>query len=239
METKFRLKKQNQETAARARKMNRVAQRLLNEKINILEVHYLRTYKQIYKEMQSVESDLKEINSEKQNLRDPLPDIVQPVSQKSVDSSTRTDTNANVKSAVSKNQQCKCRFGVNNTAGPCKMFPCYLPYSYNSIGYQAHSNNFSILSNYEELAHHSLSIRPSSAHVFIEEHQSEDRFSSRKKSQKLSARAREIGLQQIIGQMRAKNLKNKPKNWQTNYGTPISRRSLSKPVIAVSDIFVS
>ena len=52
---------------------------------------------------------------------------------------------------------------------------------------------------------------------------------------RISVQDRERGLQQLVKEMKERNRKLKPRDWATNYGEPLPRRMLLKPVTHVSE----
>ena len=55
-------------------------------------------------------------------------------------------------------------------------------------------------------------------------------------SPRTSVQERLRGLRQLVGELRAKNEEKRPRDWAVNYGDPVSRRLLRKPVVAVSEV---
>lgn len=237
---KFRLEKKKQHAALKVKKTNKVAHKLLENKISCLKNDFNRETKQLTKQTRFIEKELKEINSEEHtDNKLVLPPLT--VSSSTTLSTSTTSVRTADEQPISENSQTDehcptCRFGTYKNI-QCTHFPCYLPKTYHTIGFQLKPKSYSVLSNYKELLRRSHELRPttrgnSRADICLEESEKEHR------SPRLTARDKERGLKQLIKEMRDKNEKNRPPNWATNYGKPLPRRMVLKTVVPIENSII-
>lgn len=118
-----------------------------------------------------------------------------------------------------------CRY-VALSQLPCHHFPCVRPATYNTFtGYQRSvvaRVNASVSNNYS-------SSEPGQREMSTKEDDLEGHTSPR-----TSVRERLRGLRQLVHEMRARNEGKRPHDRCVNYGQPLSRRLLRKPVVPIS-----
>ncbi|KAK6183220.1 hypothetical protein SNE40_010743 [Patella caerulea] len=124
-----------------------------------------------------------------------------------------------------------CRYVLRKKETQCMYFPCRLPETYHSIGFQSRPVEYNALSNYEELSHRSRVVLPlKPAPVSGNFNVAVDKAVA---TPRISVKDRIRGLNQYVKEMKARNEKSKPKDWAIRYGEPIPRRLLFKTVIPV------
>ncbi|KAL8590110.1 hypothetical protein ACOMHN_034341 [Nucella lapillus] len=149
----------------------------------------------------------------------------------------------------------KCRFQASHLH-PCPYFPCKRPDSYHRLKVSDVPDIAPLRMELDKIQPKSLnpnsasspptpdplsifSIAPgtsdgkttrSSTSSARERCQADDHASPR-----TSVHERLRGLRQLVRELRMKNEEKRPRDWAVNYGDPMSRRLLRKPVIPVSD----
>ena len=148
-----------------------------------------------------------------------------------------------------------CRFGASSPLSPCRHFPCSTPRTYHSFmsdirdplpmadreTVSTRSQTPALFSN----SFVSLSDSPSSPFSSLT---AEGKASGRTRSAvsqirqpdghispRTSVQERLRGLRQLVQELRAKNEEKRPRDRAINYGEPVSRRLLRKPVVPVSE----
>ena len=215
----------------RLRKINRVHERLLEGKIQILRTSFTKAAKQLKKETKQLKEQIKE---RKPVIIFPQIDYATPslvgsrIGSKLDDRSSRPGT---------RESACQsCIFGTQNSQ--CKHFPCYLPVTYNSLRFHTRPQTYSVVSNYDNLLRRCHDRRPVTSMDVREEAENiptvEDILRTTPMA-RVSIQEKERGLQQLVKEMKQKNEKTKPRDWATNYGAPVPRRMLSKPAVPVEN----
>ncbi|KAK3094102.1 hypothetical protein FSP39_024153 [Pinctada imbricata] len=232
------LQKQEQRKASRARKLNNVAKSQLSETLTSIEYLYEKQRKETRRATRAIEDEIERMKEEERNSSQPLlPPVTKPNTPPPMPTPSplrlhKKDTTESPAGCVS------CRFNKNKH---CRYFPCYLPLSYHCMGHQSSEKSFTILSTYDDLLSRCADARPPS-HVRAQmaAQEARDRENSTfSKHQRASVKDKERGLKIIIQHMKSRNYeKNKPREWVTNYGAPLPRRLLLKPVIPVSESLV-
>lgn len=143
------------------------------------------------------------------------------------------------------NSQQACRFRALSPLSPCPYFPCRRPLSYHYlkastipdvVQLQVSPEQNPTNSPANDLHAPTSTSSPSgktsrTCTPSIRDARQKDGYLS----PRTSINDRLKGLRQLVREMREKNEETRPRDWTTNYGDPVSRRLLRKPVVAVSD----
>ena len=228
------IQKQDLKKKTRTRKMNFVARNQLEGTLCSIENLFQKQRKQQRIETRRIEDEIRKLEHDNSNLTQlSLPPVSQDKPRftppKTPDRVRRSDTNENL---ATTSGCVHCKFNNNKH---CRYFPCYLPVSYHSMGNKAKEKSFTILDRYDEFLSRCAKVRPAS-NVRAREAEEQRKDEELKKPSRVSVKDKERGLKNLIQQMRARNdEKYKPREWVTNYGNPLPRRMLLKPVIPVSE----
>lgn len=229
MDKALRFEKRNQESAMRLRKINSVAEKLLEGKLQVLKTDFFRTRQQIKREVTVLREELKEINQPTV-----LPKIH--ISAPSlVGSSYEKILRETPSPPGTQESACQsCLYGTQQSE--CKHFPCFLPVTYNSLGFQNRPQTYSVVNDYDKLIKRCRTRRPTTKMEVREQAEnipSVEEILETPPMARVSIREKERGLKQLVKEMKERNEKTKPRDWATNYGAPMSRRVLLKPVVPV------
>ena len=229
MDKALKFEKRKQESAMRLRKINSVAEKLLEGKIQILRTDFIRTKQQLKKETNILREELNDYNQQTVFPRIGLsaPSLVGSRCENRLrETQSRPGT---------KETSCQsCIYGTQQTQ--CKHFPCYLPVTYSSLGFQSRPQTYSVVNDYDKLLRRCRDRRPVTKMEVREEAGNIPSFEEIIKTPpmaRVSIQEKERGLKQLVKEMKERNEKCKPRDWATNYGAPISRRVLLKPVVPV------
>ncbi|XP_050404430.1 uncharacterized protein LOC126820481 [Patella vulgata] len=290
-----RLNKKNHEAAVRARRMNKSARRLLDDRIHKIEASQKQKTKSLDRNTESVATILQELSETARSrysdgtdspitwdedfclpsfrdktTEDPkIPDQTEKIKvvKRNLEKREKTETHVinpnkdlneklkTVKShshrpkwksektheeeqrsknditAISHFKPTPCRYVLRKKETPCMYFPCRLPETYHSIGFQSRPVEYNTLSNYKELSHRSRIVLPlKPAPVSGNYNVAVDKTIA---TPRISVKDRIRGLNQYVKEMKARNERSKPKDWAIRYGEPIPRRLLLKTVVPV------
>ena len=120
---------------------------------------------------------------------------------------------------VDKKHQHICRFNIKN--GNCTHFPCKLPNEYNGLGFAINQNRDEAQDRFK--TSNQLS---SKARERLIQHLENESVRRPLKSSADQTSKREKALRMFVAEMRLRSEAGRPKDWVTNYGTPVSRRKL-------------
>lgn len=225
MDKGLKIQKRKHAATVRLRKMNDVYERLLDEKIRLLDTNLSSVEKELKKETRFIKDEIKEY---KPVIQLPRIDSATPVESRSssrLSGKSRLETICNT-----------CMFDPSNTNLRCRHFPCFLPATYNSIKFTTKPPTYSVLSNYKQLLQRCKDLRPSTSSIRQHEQKEEDDVDSsayESHPPRTSVKEKIRGLKQLIKEMKERNEKTKPRDWAINYGDPMPRRIILKPVKTV------
>ncbi|XP_060068446.1 uncharacterized protein LOC132548597 [Ylistrum balloti] len=231
MDRKYNLTKRKHAAVNKFKQINKVARTNLDSQLNSMKTSFAKRERQMVKERRAIEQELTLIKVDRKlppiQNQDPVSDEPQtPISQ------------SESEELVIPVLKCdECRFGISKTR--CTNFPCFLPKTYTSIGYQMTSRSYSSLPNYQEMLGYSQGLRPPTR-VKQERRsfETEQEVTNKHKTPRVSVEDRERGLRQLVKEMRERNEKNKPRDWAINYGQPLPRRTILKPIMFSSSLVV-
>lgn len=130
-----------------------------------------------------------------------------------------------------------CLFEPGNSQLRCRHFPCYLPQTYNSLGMFEKPQTYSVVGNYKQLLSRCKDLRPPTSKTrtvrqrpVVEENND---FDDASHAPRTTVKEKIRGLRQLVKEMKEKNEKTKPRDWAINYGDPVPRRFILKPVKSV------
>ena len=123
----------------------------------------------------------------------------------------------------------KCKFCDNGT--PCYSFPCYIPTTYNSLGFDINLNRHNSLDRFITSSQTSADVRDKLLAAL-----EEDSVRRPLKCDLNRISERERGLKRVIEDMRLRNIARKPVDYSVHYGAPISRRRLTKVPPSSTDV---
>lgn len=231
MDKSLKLEKRKQESVVRLRKINSVAEKLLQGRIQILRTDFFKKRKELKKETSHLREELKEYDQEIV-----LPRIGISAPDHSLVGSRRESSLRETPSRPgTQESSCQsCIFGTQTSQ--CKHFPCYLPVTYSSLGFQNRPQTYSVVRDYPKLLRRCRDRRPITKMEVREEAEnipSVEEILKIPPMARVTIREKERGLQQLVKEMKERNEKSKPRDWATNYGAPVSRRVLLKPVLPV------
>ncbi|ESO84498.1 hypothetical protein LOTGIDRAFT_236275 [Lottia gigantea] len=229
MDIVSRLNKQNHRVALQARRLNNAAKQLLDKKMAKLEDKYERRFKALEKETECV---LQELQDAPKTCRIP-----------SACSSAAWDEDFQLPSFRDKQDSSKgwsgfksepvctsCRYSSRKKKSECKYFPCHLPETYETLGFQSYPTPYTCLSNYEALSHRSCPVTSAATKSVTLLRNTNGSTTSR-----LTTKDKMRGLGVYIKGLRAKNEKKKPQAWEVRYGEPIPRRLLLKTAVPINN----
>ncbi|KAL4238705.1 hypothetical protein ACF0H5_003412 [Mactra antiquata] len=221
MDKSLKILKRKQAASIRLRKMNDVYDRLLEGKLKLLSSDFSNLSKELKKETQSIKE---EISDNPPKSRFPRIDSVTPSAPSRQPSSTNGRGHG-------ENVCQSCLFDPANTTGRCKHFPCFLPMTYNSIGVFPKPQTYSVVSNYKQLVQRCGDLRPpTSKRQTIIEESAEVNTEQESRAPRTNVKEKIRGLKQLVKEMKERNDKTKPRDWAINYGDPLPRRVILKPV---------
>lgn len=122
------------------------------------------------------------------------------------------------KMADTKDQH-RCRFINSNRS--CAHFPCRLPHEYNGLGFAINPHGKEAPDRFQ--TSNQLS---SKARERLIQHLENESVRRPLKSSVDQTSKREKALRMFVAEMRLRSESGRPKDWVTNYGTPVSRRKL-------------
>ena len=228
MDKAVKFEKRKQESAMRLRKINSVAEKLLEGRIQILKTDFVRTRQQLKKETQVLEDELKEINQPiiLPRLHASSPNLIGTSYEHSL-------CETPISRPGTRDSPCQsCMYGTQQTK--CQHFPCFLPVTYSSLGFQDRPQTYSVVNDYDKLLRRCRDRRPMTRMEVREmagNIPSVEEILETPPMARVSIKEKERGLKQLVKEMKERNEKSKPRDWATNYGAPMSRRVLLKPVV--------
>ncbi|XP_046555906.1 uncharacterized protein LOC124265164 [Haliotis rubra] len=225
MDIQKRLQRKNHQAALQARRMNKTARRLLQDKIGILESSYKKQEKLLCRETKSLEQELRSCNGTTSTS------LQHPATVHSLNHSPSQNIVSDLR--VTPGCGSQCRFHA--MPSQCRYFPCQRLSTYHSIGF-----------NIRAPSGQSVEPGTSKAYIFLggvaleEDNVVSSRdigclAPSTHVSPRNSIQDRERGLRQLVREMKQRNNQQRPRAWAVNYGNPMSSRQLLKPVVPVSD----
>lgn len=222
MDKSLNILKRKQAATVRLRKMNDVYNRLLEDKLRCLDNNFTHVARELSKEKRFIQEEIKDYRPV---LRLPSIDSATPVDSRSASRlSCRSQTDRICQS---------CLFDSTNTSSRCRHFPCFLPVTYNSIGFTTKPVTYSVVGNYHQLLQRCRDVRPATSKTNqttdITEHNIDDQSHPPRTTVKEKIR----GLKQLVKEMKERNEKTKPRDWAVNYGDPMPRRIILKPVKSI------
>ncbi|XP_062587225.1 uncharacterized protein LOC134248857 isoform X2 [Saccostrea cucullata] len=230
MDRNTKMHKREQMSSRRTKKLLSVAKIQLERQLKTLNKHYLRESREIERETTFIEDKVKRMEDNQVSRLPPetphrkspeLPVLPRP---RFLGCSTPS------KSDLSLGGRGECLY-CNDSR--CHYFPCYLPVTYHAIGINEREKSFSVLRNYDTLLSRCSKVRPPSRKSMFDEQNELPKLSL--PHARISIHDRERGLQQLVKEMKDRNRKLKPRDWATNYGEPLPRRIVLKPVTHVSE----
>lgn len=235
MDRQSKMRKRDQMASQRTRKLHRVAKIQLDGQLKILKKNFLRESKELERETTFIADQVKKMDGK--NVISNLPhDLRTPEKKPSklpvLSRPTYLACSSPSKSDLSLGGgKGECLYCNENR---CHFFPCYLPITYHSLGVIQREKSFSVLKNYDTLLSRCSKVRPPSRKSIFENESEKDQMLPTVGA-RISVQDRERGLQQLVKEMKERNRKLKPRDWATNYGEPLPRRMLLKPVTHVSE----
>ncbi|XP_021361762.1 uncharacterized protein LOC110455747 isoform X2 [Mizuhopecten yessoensis] len=229
MDRKYNLTKRKHTAVNKLKQINKVARTNLECQLNTMKTSFAKRERQMVKEKRAIEEELTLIKVDRK-----LPPIrnQDPESDLPMSPVARSESDEFVIPVLKCDE---CRFGISKRR--CKNFPCFLPKTYTSIGYQMTSRSYSSLPNYKEMLGYSQGLRPPTrAKQTRITPEQEHEVVNKHKTPRVSVEDRERGLRQLVKEMREKNVKNKPREWAVNYGKPLPRRTILKPILLSSNV---
>lgn len=216
MDKGLRILKRKQAATMRLRKMNDVYDRLLEDKLKLLDTHFSHVTKELTKETRSIKEET---------------DVSMPIFQLPlIENSLPVESHSagTLSGRSQSDQTCQsCMFDPSNSTMRCRHFPCFLPVTYNSIGFAAKPHTYSVVGNYQQLFQRCRDVRPATSKT--QQHKTED-FQQESRAPRTTVKEKIRGLKQLVKEMKDRNEKTKPRDWAINYGEPMPRRIILKPV---------
>lgn len=131
-----------------------------------------------------------------------------------------------------------CLFDPSNSRLRCKHFPCCLPNTYNSLGMFPKPQTYSVVGNYRQLLARCKDFRPPTSKTRthtpkIERDNGDAEIDEESHAPRTTVKEKIRGLKQLVKEMKERNEKSKPRDWAVNYGDPVPRRVILKPVKTV------
>lgn len=221
MDKGLKILKRKQAASIRLRKMNDVYDRLLEGKIRLLNTNFSNVSKELKKETRSIKE---EIVDSPCRLQFPRIDSATPSVPSRQPSSINGRSNPDKICAT-------CLFDPANTSGRCRHFPCFLPMTYHSISMYPKPQSYSVVKNYKQLAQRCSDLRPpTSKRRKITAEAQEATHDEDSRAPRTTVKEKIRGLKQLVKEMKERNDKTKPRDWAINYGDPVPRRVILKPV---------
>ncbi|XP_041354598.1 uncharacterized protein LOC121372361 isoform X3 [Gigantopelta aegis] len=242
MDMQSRLQRKKQDSAMKLRKIDKTANRILDRKLGDMETTFEKEARVRFKEYKKLQYELAESDRENDGVLH-LPHLLQmspDLSPDEFEEDMNTPRSARGSpfhragtSSACKNC-CSCRFHCSPRRHRCVFFPCSIPSTYHSIGYNIHPPPKSVLEDYGfEVFRNSDGVpisKISGQDVGDDEDVEDD---AQRKSPRCTVKERLRGLRQLVKEMKERNERNRPRDWAVNYGQPVSRRQLLNPVIPV------
>ena len=229
MDKSLKILKRKQAATLRLRKINTVHERLLEGKIRILSTSFEQLRRELKKETQSLRAEMEETKPALQlpGIDSAKSSIGESRSQSRLSENARVSRSTSQESGVCNT----CHYDPTNTER-CKHFPCYLPVTYNSIGFITKSPSYSNTGNYKRLLQRCRDLRPPTSQVQPEVKVSDNTFSDlyESKAPRTTVKEKIRGLKLLVKEMKERNEKTKPKEWAVKYGEPTPRRFILKPL---------
>lgn len=233
MDKSLKLLRRKQTTNVRLRKMNSVHERILENKIRSLNINLSQVTKELRKEANNLKEEIKEYHPSDVSLPK-INTVTQSttVSRASSRTSRASESRSSCRS-VSQEQTChSCYYNPASSGGRCLHFPCFLPFTYNSLGIVPKHKTYSVLSNYRKFLQRCKDVRPATSKPIIhdDDTKSDDVTDYESRAPRTTTKEKIRGLKILVKEMKERNEMNKPRDWATNYGDPLPRRVLLNPV---------
>lgn len=217
MDKGLKIIKRKQAAMLRLHKMNDVYDRLLEDKLKLLDTNFSHVTKELTKETRSIKEEI---------------DVSKPVFQlPRIGPSVPVESHSagNLSGRSQSDQTCQsCMFDPSNSTVRCRHFPCFLPVTYNSIGFSVKPQSYSVVGNYQQLFQRCRDVRPATSKTL--QHKADDIIQQESRAPRTTVKEKIRGLKQLVKEMKERNEKTKPRDWAINYGEPMPRRIILKPV---------
>lgn len=223
------MRKRNQMASLRTRKLHRVAKIQLDGQLMNLNKLFMRESKELDRETTFIEDEVKKMEEKNQVTtfsRDFQPQSKRPSELPVLNKPSFLGRVTPSTSDISMTGRSECVYCNDNR---CHYFPCYLPITYHPFGMNEQLKSYSVLKDYDTLLSRCSKVRPPSKTSMFEQQKELPRVTT--PSGRIPVQDRERGLQE----MKDRNRKFKSRDWATNYGAPLPRRILLKPVTHVSE----
>ena len=193
----------------------------------------------------------KELGKETRHLQEEfedaelLPNVYLPRIDSATSVESRSSSSRSTRTPCSRNLSCEpqcqsCIFDRSSSSLRCHHFPCCLPRTYNSLGMFPKPQTYSVVRNYNQLLDRCKDFRPptSKRRTPAPEPKAQELkptvehgdFEQDSHAPRTTVKERVRGLKQLVKEMKERNEKTKPKDWAVNYGEPVPRRFILKPV---------
>ncbi|XP_052766643.1 uncharacterized protein LOC128207640 isoform X2 [Mya arenaria] len=241
MDRRLNIAKQKHAATARLRKVNDVHGRLLQGKIRLLRTSFSQVTKELRKETKFLLEEM-EGAEEVTPIRLPRIQSATPVDSRSSSGLSNLNgpgSRTGPKASGGRDGVCRaCLFDPSNTSSRCKHFPCFLPFTYNSLSVLPKPQSYSVVGNYNQLLERCRDERPPTSLDHRKErgdtwYEVEECDTTESHAPRTSIKEKIRGLQQLVKEMKQRNEKTKPRDWAVNYGAPLPRRVILKPVKTV------
>lgn len=222
MDKSLKILKRKQAANVRLRKMNDVYNRQLEDKLRHLDSELSQISKELTKEKRFIQEEAE---------HEP-PVLILPCIESATPVESRSASRLSGKSQTDK--VCRsCLFDATNPKQRCLHFPCFLPITYNSIGFTTKPVTYSVVGNYHQLLQRCRDLRPSTSKTRQTTKAPEETIDEDSHAPRISVKEKIRGLKQLVKEMKERNEKTKPSDWAVNYGKPVPRRFILKPVKTV------
>ncbi|XP_052766477.1 uncharacterized protein LOC128207539 isoform X1 [Mya arenaria] len=241
MDRRLNIAKQKHAATTRLRKVNDVHGRLLQGKIRLLRTSFSQVTKELRKETKFLLEEM-EGAEEVTPIRLPRIQSATPVDSRSSSGLSNLNgpsSRTGPKASGGRDGVCRaCLFDPSNTSSRCKHFPCFLPFTYNSLSVLPKPQSYSVVGNYNQLLERCRDERPPTSLDHRKErgdtwYEVEECDTTESHAPRTSIKEKIRGLQQLVKEMKQRNEKTKPRDWAVNYGAPLPRRVILKPVKTV------
>ncbi|XP_067682058.1 uncharacterized protein [Haliotis asinina] len=227
MDIQKRLQRKNHQATLQARRMNKTARRLLQDKIGVIESSYKKQQKLLRRETKSLEQELRSSNE-----NDATATLLHSVTVNSLNHSPCSRDMSHLQ-ADSPEGGSQCRFHA--IPSQCRYFPCQRLSTYHSIGYNIRAPSGQSVGSGTSKAYILHGGEALGVNDVVSSQDIACLTPSTHVSPRNSIQDRERGLQQLVREMKQRNNQKRPRAWAVNYGNPMSSRQLLKPVVPVSD----